>query len=176
MTEEEMTIQKRILPQNELDALMLTTNSVWGKYEISQELRARLNEHKLERDDKGKPIYMKDPEGNLVPIGNTSNLWYLLAFYTRDLRLGNLQDFNGELEYCRYYLDLANDTLSDDMLLPFEICLSRVAGVMETSQSRKGFLRRLMNTLIQEMKHQEIEPPKKSLFGLAGSQNKNGGI
>jgi hypothetical protein len=172
---DEQQVSKRILPQNELDFYLMTTESVWGKSEINSELKTRLNQHSLERDDKGEIIYIKNEEtGQLIPVGNTRNLWHELAFYTRDLRLGNLKDFNGELDYVRYYLDLANDLLTDNMIGSFEICLSRVAGTMETSQSRNGFLRRLMNTLIQEMKHQDIEPPKKSLFGIGKDKNIGG--
>jgi hypothetical protein len=48
---------------------------------------------------------------------------------------------------------------------PFLICLSEVAGILETSQSKGGFLRKQHNTFTTENKQQNLEPPKKSLWG-----------
>jgi hypothetical protein len=60
------------------------------------------------------------------------------------------------------------------MIEPFLICLSRVATLLEISQSKGGFLRKQMNTLRMENMQGEIEPPKKSLFGVG--KNKDGGM
>jgi hypothetical protein len=77
-----------------------------------------------------------------------------------------------ELTYVTYYLDLAGDFLSSDMIEPFLISLSRAATVLELSQSKKGFLRKRMNTFTQEKFNQELEPAKKKLFG--GYQQEGG--
>jgi len=146
--------QKRVLPQSELDLAMLTTESVWGRPEISQELITRLNREYTTRDEDGK-------EGTQV-----ISSWGLLSFYTRDIRLSNLSELNGELEYVKYFLDLSGDMLQADMHPSFLVALSRVASVTETSQGKKGFLRKLMATFRQEHITQELEPPKKSLFGM----------
>lgn len=145
--------QKRILPQSELDLQLMTTDSVWGKQDVSPELKARLNKYFLTKDEEGKEE---------VTI---ESLWGLLGFYTRDMRLANLSAFNGEFVYCQYFLDLANDFLQAEMIEPFVICLSRVATILELSQSKGGFLRRRMNTFTQEGLTGEVEPPKKNLFG-----------
>jgi hypothetical protein len=42
--------------------------------------------------------------------------------------------------------------------------------MLELSQSKGGFLRKNMNTLRQETKHSETEPPKKQLFGAKKEQ------
>ena len=56
---------------------------------------------------------------------------------------------------------------------PFINCISTVAGVLETSQSKGGFLRRRQNTFTQEHFQSELDgPKKKSLFGK--NQKKEG--
>jgi len=145
---------RRVLPQNELDFNLMTTDAVWGKAEVPQELRERLNKYFESMGEDGKK--------KVTP----QSLWGLLGFYTRDMRLANLSAWNGELAYCQYFLDLANDFLQANMTEPFIISLSRVATMLELSQSKGGFLRRKMNTFTQENIKSE-EPPKKSLFGAS---------
>jgi hypothetical protein len=132
----------------------MTTNSVWGGMEVSEELRTRLNKIYKARDQEGKDIDIIE------------SLWGLLGYYTRDMRLGNLSEWNGELEYCKYHLDLAGDFLQTGMIEPFIICLSRVATVLELSQSKRGFLRSKQNTFTHEQITGEIEPPKSRLLGI----------
>jgi len=146
--------QKRVQPQSELDFHLMTTDSVWGKSGVSQDLIEKLNKY----------FYVKDKESGEQKISKES-LWGLLGFYTRDMRLANLSLWNGEVQYCQYYLDLANDFLQAEMIEPFLITLSRVATMLELSQSKGGFLRKQMNTLRTEAFHGDLEPPKKKLFG-----------
>lgn len=144
----------RSLPQNDLDLQLMVTNTVWGRKEISSELKDKLARYFLEgKDSEGKDVITK------------KSLWGLLGYYTRDIRLGNLSNMNNELETCRYYLDLAGDLLNADMIEPFIIALSRAVTILETSQSKGGFLRKMMNTLIQHSTSQQFEAPKKGLFG-----------
>jgi len=144
---------RRTTPQSDLDLAFMTTDSVWGKPEIAQELKQRLNKQFITHDVDGKQGY------------TVESMWGLLGFYTRDMRLANLSQFNGEVNYCQYYLDLANDFLQSGFIEPFLISLSRVATMLELSQSKGGFLRRNSNTLRTENMHGEMEPPKKNLFG-----------
>ncbi len=144
---------KRVMPQNELDFNLMCTDSAWGKAEVPPELRTRLNKYFTAKGEDGKEKVVIE------------SLWGLLGFYTRDMRLANLSAWNGEMEYCQYNLDLANDLLLANMIEPFLITLSRVATVLELSQSKGGFLRRKMNTFTQEHIQSDSEPPKKSLFG-----------
>jgi len=145
--------QRRTLPENELDLNLMITDSVWGKSEVPEELKTRLNRlyESAGMDGKSKIT--------------TESLWGLLGFYTRDMRLANLSSWNGEVAYCQYYLDLAGDLLQDNYVEPFIICLSRAATLLELSQSKAGFLRRRMNTITSESKTMSDEPPKKSLVG-----------
>lgn len=152
----------RQIPRSDLDLNLQLTNTVWGTPYISGALKDRLQRYYVGKDKEGNVEY--DEEGN--PIVTTSSLWELLGFYTRDMRLANLSVITGEVAYCQYYLDLANDMLHADMVEPFLICLSRVATVLELSQSKGGFLRRRMNTFTSESMQGELgEQKKRTLFG-----------
>ena len=153
MSDEEKATQRRVLPQSELDLSLMTTDPVFGKAEVSPELISRLNKVYKTQDENGKEGY------------TIESLWGMLSYYTRDLRLANLSAWNGELEYAQYFLNLAGDFLQAGHVEPFVISLSRVATLLELSQSKGGFLRRKMNTFTQEHINQEQEPPKKSMFG-----------
>lgn len=152
----------RSVPLNDLDLNLRLTNSSWGlNSEISPELKEKLSKYWIQTDEEGKQFI------------NKKSLWGELSFLTRDLRLANLSE--EELIFVRYHLDLAGDMLNCDYIEPFLIAISRVASVLETSQSKKGFLRKAMNTLRQETYKQEIEPPKKSFFGGNKGHNNYGG-
>lgn len=175
--QQQRTTQDRRLMRNELDYLQSTTDTVWGRAEIVPELKKKLGESigrwKPLVDDKGNIVIdPKTKEPKLVLSAELDDLWSLLGFYTRDLRLGNLDPKKGEVEYCQYYLDLAHDYLQfsqenkgHGMVLPFLICLSRVATVLELSQSKNGFFRRRNNTITSEHIEGNFEPEKKNLFG-----------
>lgn len=164
----------RNLPQNDLDFNLMMTDSVWGKKEVNQELKDKLNKTVLTKDEHGNQVYVTDGNGNVTPVGDRYSMWSLLAYFTRDMRLGNLSEWNGELFSCRYMIELSNDLLVTDMKQSFAVALSRVATILETSQSKGGFLRKMMNTIRQENFRQEIEPPKKSFFG-GGNKGKDMG-
>ena len=142
----------RSVPHNEIDLQMQLTDPKWG-HNVPIELKEKLSKIKG---------YMQT-EGGYVEV--KEQLWGLLSFYTRDVRLGNLSYIMGEVEYCRYYLDLANDLLREDYIEPFLTCLSRVATVLELSQSKGGFLRKIFSTIKQEHYREEKEPKKRNLFG-----------
>jgi hypothetical protein len=144
--------QLRNTPLNELDMQMILTEPQWGNVGISQELKQRL-----------QSISRETIEGSNVI--STQDLWGLLDFYTRDLRLGNLSTMNGEVNYCRYYLDLAGDCLREGYYRSFVKCLSLTVTVLEISQSRGGFLRTKQSTIRKENIYEEREPKKTSLFG-----------
>lgn len=153
---------RRIIPQNSLEVDMLMTNPAWGTSEINPELQARLT--KLVQS-KG----LTDDEGNPLNVNRTEDLWSILSFYTRDLRLANLS--STEVNYCKYYLDLAHDELQQGWLEPFTISLSRVASVIELSQSKSGFLRKLLRTFSSE--NVNITEDRKKSF--MNKNNKGGG-
>lgn len=145
--------QKRVRPETELDLTLMTTDSVWGKSEVPQELITKLNRLYHSTDESGA-------EKNII-----ESLWGLLGFYTRDIRLANLDKWL-ELPHVRYHLDLAGDLLNAGYVEPFLVALARAVTVLETSQSKGGFLRKRQGTFTHEQFHREEEPPKKSLFGM----------
>lgn len=144
---------RRPLPASELDLNLMLTNTLWGNPELSEVIKSKLQKGTIVEDEDGNK-YIKNED-----------LWGLMSFYSRDLRLANLSTVTGELETVRYMLRLANDYLQSGFVEPFLICLSEVAGILETSQSKNGFLRKQHNTFTTEQKAQNLEPPKKSLWG-----------
>lgn len=158
---------RRTVPLNDLDMSYMTTNSVWGQSEVSEDLRKKLSKLEFVKDEHGDII--KDENGNPVAVYKDS-LWGLLAFYTRDMRLANLSTFNGEVAYCQYHIDLASDLLQSDMIGAFLIALSRAATILELSQSKGGFLRNKQNTFTQENVSRDEGNQKKSLFGMGGKK------
>jgi len=160
--------QKRNIPLNDLDFNLMTTESTWGKdgLVISQDLRKKLTKHMGSFDKDGN--LLKNEDG--TPAVTKESLWGLLGFYTRDMRLAFLN--NLELLYCQYFLDLANDLLQFNMTKPFLISLSRVATILELSQSKGGFLRRRMHTFTSEHYQHGDEPQKRTLFGVGNSKGK----
>lgn len=154
MEENKKTETPRVTPRSDLDFNFQLTNTVWGSPYIGGALK-----------DKLKRFYKVTDEGGSTEVTENS-LWELLGFYTRDLRLANLSVITGEVAYCQYYLDLAGDMLQANMIESFLICLSRVATVIELSQSKGGFLRRRMNTFTSENMQGEMgDPKKRTLFG-----------
>ena len=144
----------RIVPQSEIDLQMQLTDPKWGQ-DVPIELKEKLTEI--------LGYYQDEETGESVPF--EQKLWGLLSFYTRDMRLGNLSTVMGEPQYCRYYLDLAGDLLREGYINAFLTALSRVISVLELSQSRAGFLRKIFTTLRHEHFKEEIEPKRKNLFG-----------
>ena len=166
MVDEQQEDSSRSLPTSDLDLNLMITNNVWGSSEVSPILKETLNRYYLEKDDKGEE-YVK-----------TSSMWGLLNFYTRDIRLGNLSVWNGELQLCRHYLDLAGQLLYAGLIQSFLVALSKAITIIETSQSKNGFLRGMMNTLRNEHINQNLEPPKKGFFGGSkdNRQQQGGGV
>ena len=143
----------KVTPKDALDFNLMVIDSVWGRDSISPDLQDKL------KNIKGA---FKDKEGKLWV--EKESLWGLLGFYTRDMRLSNLDAV--QFRYTCYFTDLAGDLLKENFINPFLICLSRVATILELSQSRGGFLRNRQNTLTQEWisRGGGLEPPKKSVF------------
>jgi hypothetical protein len=145
---------RRQVPVSDIDLQLMVTDTVWGSSVIPQELKDKLEKEYLITDSQGRKYLQKE------------GLWEMLGFYTRDMRLANLSEWNGEIVYCQYHLDLANDLLRANFVEPFLICLSRVATVLEISQSKGGFLRKRIGTSRHEQFYTENEPKKKNFFGV----------
>ena len=127
---------RRIVPQNNLEVDMMLTNPAWGTNEINPHLQARLKK------------LMQEKGLTEISDSKEQDLWSLLSIFTRDLRLANLG--SSEISFCSYYLNLSHDCLQQNFLEPFTICMSRVATTTELSQSKQGFLRKLLRTFTGE--------------------------
>ena len=156
----------RPLPVNELDLQMQLTNSEWGENPKSEQLGAVTHDYSVTYP-KGTTVQQKD--GKLaslkteITIISEHGSWGLLAYLTRDMRLGNLT--GEEVESCKHLLDLAGDCLQEGYNRSFAAAIKRVAHTLEISQSRKGFFRKLLNTLRREDIRSDLTPPKSKLFG-----------
>lgn len=141
----------RVLPQSDLDYNLMTTDAVWGTDYVTRDLKNYLRKKYPDKvDEKGNVIQDKD------------SLWGMLGFFTRDIRLANLN--NDQMSYCQYYLDLASDCLSEGYVKAFMTSLTRAVSVMELSQSKGGFLRKISKTNRRENFFSE-EPQKKGIWG-----------
>lgn len=127
----------RNTPINELDLQLMIVDTEWGK-DVAPELMERLAQigEKLETTPDGK-----------IKVSR-SKLWGLLSYYTRDLRLGNI-DYTVYI-VCTEWLDFAGDCLRIGAVSSFLTSLSYVITRLELSQSRNGFLRKRLGTFTQE--------------------------
>lgn len=144
--------KKRTLPQSELDLNLMLTDTTWSN--LPPGLKERLIKNYVVINEKGERFVTKEDMSSL------------LGFYTRDLRLGNLNFVGGEIQFCEYHLDLANDFLKEGFIDPFLVCLSRVASKLELSQSRGGFLRKRHSSFTNENVSQNLDPPKRNIMGI----------
>lgn len=147
-----MTIERKI-PANELDLSFMTTESAWGK-EVTDELNDRLVEIGATYDENG-----------VVTGVEKRHLWGLYSYYTRDMRLSNLNQ--ERYIYCLNWLGIAGDCLRCNYIHSFMTALSRVIDALELSQSVGGFLRRRTNTVTQESNliPGQQDKQNKGLFG-----------
>jgi len=152
MTEQEQQIRQT--PYTDLEYNWLTTETGWGKDatpELQKKLTKVLKTSGLYDDFGGKPI--------------EEQMWGLLSYYTRDIRLGNLSRINGEVKYVIHWLNLAGDSLRAGLPKSFLSAITRAISVIEVSQSINGFLRRRSQTLTHENFNQQLEPKKRDYFG-----------
>ena len=159
MSEQDDTYRHQV-PMNELDAQMMTVNTEWGG-SIAPELKKKLQAigEKGGKAEVGTDGVMKI---------DAEQLWGLLSFYTRDIRLGNLDKETYPI--CCEWLTYAGDCLTFNFPKTFLTALSRVITMLELSQSKGGFLRKRLGTFTQEHYNEFNENSQKK--GLFGSKNK----
>ena len=140
---------RRVQPQSGLDFNLMLTDTMYGSQQIGAQLKSKVKTRIAAQNNMDE-----DPE--------KLDAWELLSFYTRDLRLANLND--KEMFYCQYYIDLAGDCLREGYMEAFAKSLALAATVLELSQSKGGFLRKRQNTLTQEQMSGELSTEKKRLL------------
>jgi len=159
-------------PANDLDFQMMMIDGKWGGSDLNEDLRNRLYTSRWIRMAPGSEIhYMEKVDGQWVEknrvlvaeeiIETKEFLWGELSFYTRDFRLANLND--KDYVEARHYTLLAADLIRMNMKKAFTVCLTRVITILELSQSRGGFLRKLLGIQHKIEEHREI-PESPSLI------------
>ena len=171
--------QLRPTPQNELDLQLMTTDPKWGDWQIPDELKEVLGTTEIYQDANGDQFV------------DINSLWGLLGFYTRDIRLGNLPFWSGEVGFVEEHIDFAGDCITGLQIKAPKISIKGKKIVndihfigsfmkvfrpaitkLEVSQSRGGFLRRRQGTLTSETIQNELEPKKKGLMMGKGGFSK----
>jgi len=148
------------VPESQLELSMIYTNPVWGSdKETNQSFRDRTTKHTQ---------FINKDTGEVIKV-TEDRLWEGLQFFTRDLRLGNLT--SSEIKVCEYYLNLGGDFLKERFVDAFVVCLTRVASVVELSQSRGGFLRKRLNTFTKENRDSFETPKKNGIFHSGTNKN-----
>jgi hypothetical protein len=154
--------QKRVIPQNDLDFNMQLTNPAWGKSELTAKAQDSLSKTFYLIDATTGQVAL-DEEGNPI-VHHEDDYWARLGFLTRDWRLSNLN--TKDYERLRWWADFATATNQYGYKRSTAYCISQIAPTLELSQSKGGFLREILNTLIQRNTNISEEPNKKSLFGV----------
>jgi len=167
MVDEAEKTFRRIMPKSDLDLQMMLTEPQWGKVEAIKGAEERLQRYTKRKYLKGETLIVN---GEMYQFdqdtvhNSTESIWATLnAIFVRDLRLGKLD--RGEIANVRHYLDIAHDALQMQLPTACVTAMARVASLVEPSQSKSGWLRRLFNTLRQEKVETGFEPKKKSLLG-----------
>lgn len=160
-------------PNTDLDFQQQLTDPFVSSPYVAPAFSNKFKEFEFARDEKGDKI--TDENGQYV-IYVKRDLWNILQMFTRDWRLGNI-DTKREAVYIRHYINLSADimvTLGDDFREPALISLQRALAVNETSQSKGGFVRKILNTFIHKTTPNQDEKNgnSRNLFGLGKKQNK----
>jgi hypothetical protein len=158
--------QKRILPESDLELTFAFTNPQWGDESVNQDLQNRFKRVVVKKaykgqivtGDQGQPV-VSDGSHNVV---EEKNHWANLSFLTRDLRLANYDEKT--YKFCSYFYELAGALLNQGYVEASSLSLEIGAIHGEMSQGKKGFLRRMQNTLIKEEKYSQMEVKKNSIL------------
>jgi hypothetical protein len=163
------------MPYSDLQYQFLITEPSWGR-EGSDSFKSKLNK------SEGEPFFicmscqtsfLSHPGVCLNCKGQDIRLaikkqstWESLNWLVRDMRLGNLT--KKQEDYCVYFAQAANACLNfkpQSLSLAFAAAVSKIAVVLELSQSRNSNFRKLGNTVTSENIYSgDLEPKKKGLF------------
>jgi len=161
------------VPFSDLDLDYLTVEPSWGREsttELKRKLVSKASEVYQCENCESTTIYNDEKLG--LVCGNCKSqdirryvdvetIWGEMGYLTRDLRLGNIG--TGELKDARHFLDLAGDCLREGYNQAFLLSLSRVANILELSQSKRGFFRKRRNTVTSE--RVDHEPNSRRIMG-----------
>lgn len=155
----------RVVPTSDLDFQMLTTEPQWGKDDIHEDIKSRAIL---------KTNWVNEKTGEVVR-SDVLNQWAIGSISTRDVRLGNLDRWNGEFEVAQFHQNFAMDCLrafmeDDDSGhtcgAPW-VASNYVENIIELSHSKQGFFRKLMNSFETTSRYIDMGPPKKNMLGMS---------
>jgi hypothetical protein len=144
------------VPANELDFNFQLIEPTWQN--ISPHLRKKLIIRKGNRTIETTDSTGHKKKTKFEIYGELSGI---LAMYTKDIRLGNISTANGEYEYVVFYMELAVRLLMKGHVRASITSLNKALSRLETSNSKLGKLREIMQTIIHRTSGTE-EPEKKS--------------
>jgi hypothetical protein len=142
-------------PESSLDLNMRVIDPAW------KNIKTDMQNVKVE-DLSEFFLRVKNAEGKDVIYVDINYLLSQLDFITRDVRLSNYDD--KDLEIVRWYLAFAGEMASANMPRAFNFCIQKCAVYSETSQGRKGFLRKIINTFYSEQKQTISDGSRKGFF------------
>ena len=150
-------------PANDIDLQAMTVEPYIGSDYVTDRLRNKFRKFGVRRNEEGN---------DEVVIRN--DIWATMEIFTQDMRLANLN--KEEMYYSKYHIDICADILTAlprGFEKPALIMLERSVSVLELSQSKGGFLRRLFNTIFRKDSIREEKPAKRGFFGLGGKKGDN---
>lgn len=141
----------RRVPISDTDFLSGVTEPKWRDRSSNAELDYRTTKHR-------EGINADTGERQVV----SESYLAVYEMFTQDIRLGNLDSM--EIEFVRLHLDVAHDLFHQGYPMSGLVILERAVDIIETSHSKKGWLRNRMATVTSENKNEMYEP-KRGFFG-----------
>ena len=151
--------QNRPFINTQLDFNIEVIEPSWGKATPSMLNRTKDNLRYVTCEN-GKYIGVMPAEGQIFIC--VEDILTNLDYFPKDIRLSNYDE--PDIKSARWYLDFAVACAHYKYFGPFNYCLGKVANISETSQGRKGFLRKMLNTFRTENLSTPLEPSKRSFF------------
>lgn len=153
----------RYIPSSDAEYQKDVTRPSWADRAQMPGLDNKVTTRYLLTDAEGKPVV--DPKtGKQLEIADS--LLNIYEMFTQDIRLGNLT--KDEVEFCCEHLDLAQDIMHKGYSRPSLVVLERGISVIETSHSKKGWLRELLGTITNRQYSEYYEPKKSFWTGKEG--------
>jgi hypothetical protein len=159
MSEDLQKEKTKTNPNNEIDFQNATTSPFISSEFMTDRVRNKFRDRVIVESEGKKEIR------------TVRDYWANMELFTQDLRLSNIN--KDESFYVRYNYDLAQDiltTLPTNFSKSALILIERSTVVLETAQSKSGFLRRMFNSFFQHTSSKEEPQTKRSFFGLGKKQ------
>lgn len=154
----------RYIPNSDAEYQKDITRPSWADRGQMPGLDQKVTKKYVLTDASGNPVI--DQKTGL-PREVPESLLNIYEMFTQDIRLGNLD--KDEIDWCRLHLDVAHDLLQCGYTDSALVVLERGVSVIETSHSKKGWLRELLGTITQRQFSEHREPKKSIWTGKEGN-------